>query len=239
MKLTNGNANNAVIDQYWPVWFRPGLWNANPFQWSGQRQSAFEAAFSTLIPIDFDGDGDLDLVGSAFYNPRAPPCTLHAYRNDGKGHFTEATKDVFGENPIVVLSARRAATGDINQDGRADLILTDSGSDYFCCKPAPARNRVFIQTPDGRLAEQTAGRMPLRDKFAHESDFADIDGDESIDPGVRQQLRRKTARCWVFSGARRRKAHGCSLENRALEGLRMRLAPWARFIRSTEPDSCF
>lgn len=181
VKLTNGNANNAVIDQYWPVWFRPALWNANPFQWSWQPQSAFEAAFSTLIPIDFDGDGDLDLVGSAFYNPRVPPCTLHAYRNDGKGHFTEATKDVFGENPIVVLSARRAATGDINHDGRADLILTDSGSDYFCCKPAPAQNRVFIQTPDGRLAEETAGRMPIRDKFAHDSDFADIDGDGNID----------------------------------------------------------
>ncbi|MFZ5925848.1 MAG: FG-GAP-like repeat-containing protein [Acidobacteriota bacterium] len=180
-KLINGNANNPVVEQYWPVWFRPALWDANPFEWSEQVQSSIEVSFGTLIPIDFDNDGDLDLIGSSFYNPKARPSTLHAYRNDGKGFFTEATNEVFGDVPIVALSAGRAATSDLNHDGRADLILTDAGSDYFCCKPAPAQNRVFIQTADGRLAEETLDRMPIRDKFAHDSDFADIDGDGNVD----------------------------------------------------------
>ncbi|MBI4892401.1 MAG: VCBS repeat-containing protein [Acidobacteria bacterium] len=180
-KLVNGNADNPVVEQYCPVWVRPALFRATPFDWSAQTQAAIEGPPSLLVPIDFDNDGDLDLVGGAFYNPNISPPTIHAWRNDGQGHFTDATKAIFGDTPIVVLSPYRGIVNDLNHDGRPDLILIDAGSDYFCCHPVPAQNRVFLQTPDGRLADETITRMPIRDRFAHDSDAADIDNDGNLD----------------------------------------------------------
>ena len=48
------------------------------------------------ILMDFDSDGDLDLILNQFdYPPPMAPLPVLAFRNDGTGVFTEATQEVF------------------------------------------------------------------------------------------------------------------------------------------------
>lgn len=181
VKYVNGDKSRPIVEQFWPVWFRPALWGDNPFGWSEQPQGPLEGNFSHLYVIDFDSDGDPDLVGCGFWNPNIAPTTLKAYRNDGSGHFTEATTEVFGSSPIVVLGPQQGIVTDLNHDGRPDLVLGDAGSDYVGRNIGQGQNRVFIQGADGRLQDETDSRMPIRARFAHDNDGADIDGDGNVD----------------------------------------------------------
>ena len=121
-----------------------------------------------VLLFDADGDGDNDLYvvrGSYQHDPQSPLYQYVLCENDGKGNFTEATQAVFGPVGIFVLTAQGGFVADLNHDGRMDLIITDYGSDYSCCvaDPAPGGTRVFIQTSDGRLVDESATRAPLRD----------------------------------------------------------------------------
>src|SRR5690606_15431113 len=55
--------------------------------------------FSTYAaaPMDFDRDGHPDLLLSAMKIPPFEALQVHAYRNDGKGNFTDVTTDVIPE----------------------------------------------------------------------------------------------------------------------------------------------
>jgi hypothetical protein len=66
---------------------------------------------------DFDNDGDFDL-----FNAHTWIGNHRLYRNDGAGRFT----DVSARDGIVVdnLETRGVAAGDVNGDGRLDLVLS-------------------------------------------------------------------------------------------------------------------
>lgn len=181
VKYVNGDKTRATVDQYWPVWFRPSLWEANPFEWSEHLQGPVDGAVTQLYPIDFDNDGDLDLLGASFWNPSLSPTTLKAFRNDGNGSFSEVTNEVFGETRPPVLGPKRGVVADLNGDGRSDFILGNSGSDYIGNNIGQGQNRVFVQTPDGRLVDETETRIPVRSDFAHDNDGADVDLDGHVD----------------------------------------------------------
>lgn len=183
VKNVNGDINRPLVEQYWPVWFRPSLWAANPFEWSDQLQGPLSGGgpITQLFPIDFDSDGDLDLVAGEKWSPNRPPTTLRAYRNDGKGNFSDVTKSVFGETQAPILGPQREVVADLNGDGLPDLIVGDTGSDYVSNNIGKGQNRVFIQTADGRLVDETATRLPIRSDFAHDNDGADVDLDGNVD----------------------------------------------------------
>jgi uncharacterized protein (TIGR03437 family) len=176
---------NGVLTQtpqYQPAWFIPQIWLANPFNWSAQPQATHQIGEAQrLIPIDFDNDGNLDLISAGYWSPGQPQSTLKAYRNDGQGHFTEVTSQVLGASPPVVLTATRGFVADLNHDGRQDLIIGDFGSDFTNAGPTGGQNRVLMQTADGQLADETSTRMPLRLDQANDMDGADINGDGNID----------------------------------------------------------
>ena len=66
---------------------------------------------------DMDGDGDLDVIVSDRF------ARVHYLENQGKGKFTDRGKIGGGYNDFSGVS--RIAIGDVNQDGRQDVILTD------------------------------------------------------------------------------------------------------------------
>jgi hypothetical protein len=70
--------------------------------------------------MDFDADGDLDLIISAIDVPGFAPLRLRAYRNDGRGTFTDATDAVFP--PTVQGRIWSVATGDVDGDGTLDVF---------------------------------------------------------------------------------------------------------------------
>lgn len=71
--------------------------------------------------LDFDADGDQDLLLCAVQIPGFHPLQVRAYRNDGNGHFTDVTG-------TVMPSETRGrgwdiATGDVNGDGALDVFV--------------------------------------------------------------------------------------------------------------------
>jgi hypothetical protein len=78
-----------------------------------------------VVAVDLDGDGDLDLFVANDSNPN------YLYRNDGKGHFEEvglwsgAALDRNG----AAQAGMGIAVGDVDDDGRPDLVLTTFAED--------------------------------------------------------------------------------------------------------------
>lgn len=79
---------------------------------------------ATVTPLDFDGDGDLDLFVGGRVRPNTYPESPRSYllQNDGKGNFKDVTKSRSQEllYPGMVTSA---AVADIDNDGWDDLVL--------------------------------------------------------------------------------------------------------------------
>ena len=72
--------------------------------------------------FDMDEDGDLDVfVGNMFGRSQL-------YRNDGKGRFTEVTKETLGRTSWGTVGSKAF---DYDGDGRLDLYLTDMHSDMW------------------------------------------------------------------------------------------------------------
>ena len=79
---------------------------------------------------DVDGDGDLDvLTGNSdvdLSQGRIADSPYRVYLNDGEGHFTEATQEVFGAG--VNGTGFDLEWGDFNGDGLEDVYLASRGS---------------------------------------------------------------------------------------------------------------
>ncbi len=95
--------------------------------------------------IDYDNDGDLDLLVAALGGPD------RIYRNGGTGVFTQVTTGVL---PSVTDSSLDVKVGDLTGDGKPDIVTAQGESGQF-------QNRIYINTgvadtiaPNIKLVEQ-------------------------------------------------------------------------------------
>lgn len=79
-------------------------------------------AANTVTTGDFDGDGDIDVIGGAYQSDY-----FSIYRNDGNGNFTRSTID----NGATADGARFATTFDLDEDGDLDILATSSNADAY------------------------------------------------------------------------------------------------------------
>ena len=133
--------------------------------------------------FDFDGDGDQDLL---FVNgtdwpwsskPASPAPASALYRNDGAGRFEDATA---GSGLGVSLHGMGVATGDFDNDGRADVFLTAVGGD-----------RLFRNEGGGKFADVTksSGVGGTADDWSTSAAWLDFDNDGDLDLFVCRYVR--------------------------------------------------
>jgi hypothetical protein len=134
-----------------------------------------------IVPLDFDHDGDLDIVfGELMIMPNPQPWgngLLFALRNDGHGHFNNATTAVFSHD--TAICPMYGLVADYDRDGRNDLYILDGGSDND--SNSGGQNQLFLQSPTGRLLNKTETHIPESMDFTHSGTVGDIDADGDPD----------------------------------------------------------
>lgn len=118
---------------------------------------------------DSDGDGDLDLVFGRW--TRTSGNRVHLLRNDGTAHFSpaDAAAGLGGQFSQPNDHSFTPNFADINDDGRADLLVTgDFGS-----------SRVFLQQPGGVFTNVTTS--VISDENGMGAAVADFDNDGDLD----------------------------------------------------------
>ncbi|MDO8539627.1 MAG: FG-GAP-like repeat-containing protein [Opitutaceae bacterium] len=160
---------------------RLGVLAAGPF-FTSRTTAITDGSLQSLSDghvIDFDSDGDLDLVVVQVFSPPTVPETrtrLRAFRNNN-GTFVDVTDAVLGN--VTMVHPRHGFVADFNRDGRVDLLIVGHGTDT---PPFPGeQTKLLIQTADGRLADESAARLPQHGSFTHNVAAGDIDGDGDLD----------------------------------------------------------
>jgi hypothetical protein len=138
-----------------------------------------ETMGSGVAFLDFDGDGDQDLLfvnSSHWPESEQPSAPMALYQNDGSGRFRDATA---GSGLDISFYGQGAAVGDYDGDGRVDVFITAVGA-----------NHLFRNT-GGQFEEVTesAGVAGAPDAWSTSAGFFDYDNDGDLDLFVCNYIR--------------------------------------------------
>src|SRR5262245_24028844 len=134
-----------------------------------------------LLLVDFDGDGDLDLVTCCLSSPGDcgamswQPGALEnqVWLNDGTGHFAVAPARL--PNNLAVNTD--VAAGDVDLDGDVDLVFS---SFSLCSWPPPGVLRLFRRNSSG-VAVEAPGAIPAATGYWRSVVLFDRDNDGDLD----------------------------------------------------------
>ncbi|MBK8096174.1 MAG: VCBS repeat-containing protein [Planctomycetes bacterium] len=136
--------------------------NATP-----ERLETTWVAAPALALGDLDGDGDLDLVaGSGDYGEAIEYDTL--LLNDGRGNFLPAPA---GNLPPALDDTRALVLGDVNGDGRPDIVLGNKNE----------QSRLLLNNGAAVFADVTATHLPAATHPTTALAMGDVDGDGDRD----------------------------------------------------------
>lgn len=128
--------------------------------------------------VDIDSDGDLDLMMHHLDTlPR-----YQAYINDGSGFFTIGTASRVGE---FLDADGEGDFGDVNSDGRADLLIPGDGT----------QSRLLLNSPTAGLENKTMKTVPDQSYCVADSINSDIDGDGDEDIVIVHGCKRGAGGC--------------------------------------------
>jgi hypothetical protein len=126
-----------------------------------------------LVAADLDGDGDIDLASAG--DIEEGDAVLSILTNSGDGTFGPADDRAVGDR-----DAWGVAAGDLDQDGRVDLIATTIGLTGSPTVGPHDWLRVFWNGPAG-LAAPTRLTGPAEFRVATQIELADMNGDGMLD----------------------------------------------------------
>ena len=121
--------------------------------------------------LDYDGDGWQDILlvnGTDWPGHRRGRSTLHLFRNNRNGTFTDVTRTAGLDEEMYGMGV---AVGDFNNDGFPDLFVTCVG-----------QNRLFRNTGKGTFVDATrASGLDGRQAFSTSALWFDFDRDGLLD----------------------------------------------------------
>jgi enediyne biosynthesis protein E4 len=130
-----------------------------------------ETMGSGVVFLDYDGDGDQDLflVNSEAWpgHPLSHRATQALFRNDGRGRFTDVTRQAGLDGAYYGMGA---AAGDVNNDGAIDLFVTGLGKDH-----------LFLNRGNGTFTDASSLLPPGESSWSTSAAFLDYDRDGDLD----------------------------------------------------------
>jgi hypothetical protein len=114
---------------------------------------------------DFDNDGDYDLFNAHTWTGRS-----RLYRNDGDGRFVDLTESAGIQ--VINLESRGVAAGDIDGDGRVDIVLSAWEG---------RRNIAYINRGNFRFQRRDSLGIDGRELFNQGIMLTDYDADGDLD----------------------------------------------------------
>jgi hypothetical protein len=129
-------------------------------------------AMFTSLPGDIDGDGVLDVFATDFSNSARGPSTGRAYV--WSGATGQALLTLTGENAGDGFGVGAADAGDVNRDGRDDLVI---GAWQYSAV-AQSGGRIYVYSgKDGTVMRTITGRIPGETLGFDAAGAGDVDGD--------------------------------------------------------------
>lgn len=126
-----------------------------------------------LISGDVDGDGHLDLVAV-----NSGDGTVAVLLGDGRGGFVHASGSPFAAGP----GPYPAALGDVDGDGRLDIVVPDSGTGQYSREHGSLARTVTVLLGDGKGGFRPAPFSPIAVLAGpYFASLGDLDGDQRPD----------------------------------------------------------
>ena len=120
---------------------------------------------------DLDGDGDLDLTSS----DAEPNSNLYLLANDGRGNFHHSFIQRYASDSNQPIRLERHVIGDINRDGRPDVVIVDNQSWDIRWFENPGRETISQPWKLHRVA------VPQEIPGSYDVALADVDADGDLD----------------------------------------------------------
>lgn len=144
---------------------------AGPLKFTEHRLLGNYTYSYACVAADIDGDGDLDLTSS----DAEPNSNLYLLVNDGQGNFKHSFIQKYAGESDQPIRLERHAIGDINRDGKPDVVIVDNLKWDIRWFENPGKEGLAQPWKLRRVAE------PKEVPGSYDVALADLDADGDLD----------------------------------------------------------